>query len=456
MNKTTKRGFALIPVIVAFLAGTTILVFTFVTNGAKWATNRANAHLYTRGSLATAGSIYDVRGKVLAKTVDGRRVFNENRTVCKSTLHIVGDPLGMISTGAHSAYKYRLSGYNLVDGIYTIEKYGRGNDLTLTVSADACAAAWEALGGYKGAVGVFNYQTGALVCCVSAPSFDVNNPPDNLNSLDGVYLNRLFSGVFTPGSTMKIVTSLCALENIPDIMDRTFTCNGSMYVDGSKVVCMGTHGQIGFQTALNKSCNCAFAQIAMELGSDKLMATAQELGFNTSIKADGIQLAISSMDLKGASDLEIAWAGVGQHETLVNPCHMMMIVGAIANGGQGMLPYVLESVDTPKGVTVYVPISRRADISIDPGHAQTLCRLLRSDVTEQYGDNRFPGLQMCGKTGTAELDGQASHSWFVGFSQRGDLPLAVVAVAENAGYGSGVAINAANAAMQSLLKNQIR
>lgn len=456
MNKTTRRGYALIPVILAFLAGTVILIFQFAVHGAAWSSNRANAHLFKSGSLSTAGTIFDTTGKTLAKTVNGKRVFNNSRAVRKATLHVVGDPLGMISTGAHAAYKSKLSGYSFIDGIYSIQKYGRGNDLTLAVSADACAAAWNALGGYNGAVGVFNYKTGALLCSVSAPSFDVNDPPSDPNKLDGVYLNRLFSGVYTPGSTMKIVTALCALENIPDIESRTFTCTGRMQVGGGEVVCMGTHGEIGFQKALNKSCNCAFAQIAQLLGPEKLMATAQSLGFNLPIKTDGIQLAISSFDVRRADALGLSWAGVGQYDTLVNPCHMMMIAGAIAAGGQGVQPYVIRSMQSPSGVTVYKAMTRNSQIVIPAANAQKLRQMLRTNVTEQYGDSRFPNLQMCGKTGTAELDGKTSHSWFVGFSMRDDLPLAVVVVAENAGSGAGVAMSTANAVMQSLLYNKIR
>lgn len=456
MNKTTKRGFVLIPVILAFLAGTCILIYQFAVHGAAWSSNRANAHLFTSGSLSTAGTIYDTTGRTLAVTRNGRRVFSDNRTIRKATLHIVGDPLGMISTGAHSAYKSKLSGYSFIDGIYSIQEYGRGNDLTLAVSADASAAAWNALGGYDGAVGVFNYKTGALLCSVSAPSFDVNDPPKDPDRLNGVYLNRLFSGVYTPGSTMKIVTALCALENIPDIESRTFTCNGRMQVGGGEVVCMDTHGQIGFRQALNKSCNCAFAQIAQLVGKEKLMKTANSLGFNQPLRADGIRLAISTFDVRNADVLGLSWAGVGQYETLVNPCHMMMIAGAIAAGGQGVQPYVIRSMQNPSGMTVYKAMTRNSQIVIPAASAQKLRQMLRSNVTEQYGDNRFPNLMMCGKTGTAELDGKASHSWFVGFSLREDLPLAVVVVAENAGSGSGTAIYTANAVMQSLLKNKIQ
>lgn len=455
MNKTTKRGFALIPIIVLFLLGTAYLIYMFASNGAAWSSNRANAHLFTSGRLSTAGTIYDTTGAKLSWTQDGRRKFNSSRSVRKATLHIVGDPAGVISTGAHSAYKSKLSGYNFIGGIYSLKKYGSGNDLTLAISANASVAALNALNGYNGAVGVYNYKTGALLCSVSAPTYDINNPPSDPDKYDGLYLNRLFSGVYTPGSTMKIVTALCALENIPDIENRTFTCNGKVHIGGGDVICMGTHGEVGFQEALNKSCNCAFAEIAQLLGKEKLMATAKTLGFNMPIKTDGIQLAISTFNVSKADALGLGWAGVGQYETLVNPCHMMMIAGAIANGGQGVSPYVIHSMQSPSGVKVYKAMTRNSAITLNGTCAARLQKLLRSNVTEQYGDKRFPNLQMCGKTGTAELDGKTSHSWFVGFSMREDFPLAVVVVAENAGSGSGVAMNTANAVLQSLLADGI-
>lgn len=455
MNKTTRRGFVLIPVMLAFLVGMGILIYMFAVHGDTWSVNRANSHLFTGGNLSTAGAIYDTSGKTLAKTKNGKRVFSDSKSVRRSTLHIVGDPAGIISTGAHSAYKSKLSGYNFISGIYALKKYGHGNDLTLAVSADASVAALNALNGHNGAVGVYNYKTGALLCSVSVPTYDINNPPSDPDSYDGLYLNRLFSGVYTPGSTMKIITSVCALDNIPDIESRTFTCNGRTKMDGGDVVCMSTHGTITFKQALNKSCNCAFAEIAALCGREKLMATATALGFNTSIRTDGIQLAISTFDVRKASDLNLAWAGIGQYETLVNPCHLMMIAGAIANGGVGVSPYIIRSMKSPSGVTVYKAMTKNSSITVSAATAAKLCTLLRSDVTDQYGDGRFPNLKMCGKTGTAELDGKTSHSWFVGFSLREDFPVAVVCVAENAGSGSGVAMNTANAVLQSLLKNKI-
>ena len=88
-----------------------------------------------------------------------------------------------------------------------------------------------------------------------------------------------------------------------------------------------------------------------------------------------------------------------------------------------------------------------------PETAAKLKKMLRSNVVDKYGEKKFPGLEMCGKTGTAEIDGQKSHSVFAGFSQKDDLPLSVICIAENAGWGSGVAADVSNKVMQYFLKN---
>ncbi len=85
-----------------------------------------HAIVYTSGRITTAGAIYDSAGKTLAKTSDGERLFNSSRSVRKATLHIVGDPAGVISTGVHNVFKSKLSGYSFINGIYTLKRYGGG------------------------------------------------------------------------------------------------------------------------------------------------------------------------------------------------------------------------------------------------------------------------------------------------------------------------------------------
>ncbi len=454
MHKATRRGNILYFLIFAFLAGVGILIYSFIANGQVWATNRANKHIYNSGEIAAAGAVYDRNGEILAQTVDGVRKFNSSVTVRKATLHVVGDSAGIISTGIQSAYKSVLTGYSLTDGVYKLKEYGTGSDMKLTIDAQACKAAYKALGSYKGTIGVYNYKTGEILCMVSTPTYDPENVPDDIDDeekYEGVYLNRFISGVYTPGSTFKVITSACAIENIPDIYTRTFECDGKFKTNYGEIICSKTHGEVDFEEALNKSCNSAFAQIAIELGKEKLTETAVSLGFNSSFKLGQINAAKSTFDITDANDCDLGWAGIGQYTTLVNPYHMMIIMGAVANGGEGVTPYLVKNIISPSG-TEKSGASDDISITMNSTTAEKLKKLLRSNVVNKYGDSSFYGLEMCGKTGTAEVDDGKPHSWFVGFSKRSDMPYAVVTVVENAGAGSGTAMTAANKVLQQLEK----
>lgn len=457
MKTLSRRAWVLYLLAIAFIVGACILFYTFYTNADSWAMKKANRHIYSSGTLTTAGAVYDETGAVLAQTVDGKRTYNKDKDIRISTLHILGDSQGYISTGVQTSYKDVLTGYNFVDGIYDLKKYGKGSDITLTINAELNKAAYEALGNNKGTVGVYNYKTGELLCVVSKPSYDIMNKPtesinnDKTGAYDGVYLNRFFSGVYTPGSTFKVITSACAIDNIPDIDSQTFKCTGEYKVDGSSVKCLSKHGTIGFEKALNQSCNSAFAQIAIQLGAENLTNTVNSLGFGQTYKIGNIRLAKSSFDLTNASELDIGWAGIGQYTTRVNPCHMLMIVGAIANGGTSPMPYFIKSITSPTG-SVKTTQTSYLQPYFSESTAAKLNDMLRSDVVNYYGDGKFSGLKMCGKTGTAEVstdeNGLDPHAWFIGYSQREDLPLAIVVVVENGGGGSSVAIPVASKTMK--------
>lgn len=452
MNTIYKRALVLYALIGAFIIGIGIFVAGIVINGSEWASNRANRHIYSNGTIVNAGKIYDINGVELAKSSDNERVFAKGAAVRKAVLHVVGDTSGFISTGTHHIYRDVLSGYSLVEGIYNLKQTGTGNDVTLNIDSEANRIAYEALGEYDGAVAVYNYKTGQLLCSVSKPTYDIENKPDDLltNEIyDGVFLDKVISGVYTPGSIMKIITAACAIENISDIDSRIFECDGEYEIGNGSVICNDVHGKVNFTEAMNESCNSAFAEISAELGEAKLLATAESMGFNKQLYAKEIRLTKSRFSPSQTSKSELGWAGIGQSTTLVNPAHFLSIMGAVANGGTGYAPDRIRSVGTFSEIVGRVP---ETAVTIKPETAMKLNEMLRSNVEDSYGDRKFRNLQMCGKTGTAQIDGEKSHSWFVGYSQRSDLPLAVVCVAEHAGHGSGVASSVSNKVMQYFLK----
>lgn len=459
MRITSKRALAIYALIGAFLIGLVVLVSSFVVNGETWALKRFNQHLFTGGSLTSAGTIYDTNGVVLARTEGGTRVFNDSRRIRKATLHMVGDTAGFISTGIHSIFRSELTGYNLIDGVYRLMEDGEGNNITLTLNAEVCAAALDALGDRKGTVGVYNYKTGEILCMVSSPTYDPERKPtdidtDKTGKYDGIYLNRFLSGVYTPGSTFKTVTAVSAIDNIPAIFTQKFTCKGKMQTNGGVIYCNkeSGHGTISFEEALNESCNVAFAQIALQLGVEKLTATAEQLGFNQAMKMDGINIAISKFDLAGADERGIGQAGVGQHTTLANPYHMLTIMGAIANNGTPVTPYVVKSIAMPGGLTLRKGSAKTGEAYLSASTASKMVELMRSNTVHSYRDSRFPGgMEICGKTGTAEVGGDKTpHAWFVGFSQNSETPYAFVVVVENGGSGYEQAIPITNKVLAAI------
>lgn len=458
MHNTVKRAFLLLFVVGAFLAGTVILGFSFFRNSEEWATHRANNHLYSGGQISSAGTIYDCNEKILAQTKDNKRFYSTDSAVRKAVLHAVGDTEGFMSTGVHALFETELTGYNIVSGTYYLSKYGIGNDINLTLDSDVCKTAYNALNGRNGTVGVYNYKTGEIICMVSTPTYDPENKPDsdtmNSDKYKAAYLNKFLSASFTPGSTFKIVTSACAIENIPDIYERTFTCDGALEVGATEVICNGKHGKQSFEKALNNSCNSAFAEISIELGKTKMQKTAEKMGLTSSFELDRVPLAKGTADFTKAVDIDMGWAGIGQYTVTANPCMMMTLMGAVANGGEAVRPYYVESITTPKGFSTYKASEKRADeINLSYETAEKLKSLLRSNVVNYYGENAFPGLEMCGKTGTAEVGDEKTgdNAWFVGFSQKKDFPYAIVVLIENSSSSARqVAIPVANTVLQSI------
>lgn len=450
MRNTTKRTYIILFLIGAFFIGLGIMLYTFIVNGDTWVANRGNAHLYSGGELTVAGTIYDRDGETLVSTENGERIYNEDSSVRKATLHVVGDNAGYIATGVQTLYRSNLVGYNFINGIYNTLTDAEGCDIRLTIDAQVSKAAYEAMNGKKGTVVVYNYKTGATVCMVSAPTYDPKYKPsgEELESekYNGVYLNRAISGVFTPGSTFKIVTTVAAIENLPDLYSKKFKCSGKYETGAGEVICNGVHGTVDLEKGLNVSCNSVFAQLANEVGKDALTETVRSLGFAKNVTISKAKAVRSTFDVSQSTALDLGWAGIGQYTTLINPCQMLMLMGAIANDGIAMTPYLVEE----SSEIVDVKNKQNTAVQLSAETADKVKKLMRSNVENYYGDSKFPGLEMCGKTGTAEVEGETSHAWFVGFSQRADLPYAIVVCLENGGWGYNDAVPVANKTMQAL------
>lgn len=446
MKRIGSRASIVYLVIAVFVILTGIYVYKLVADGAKWATYPTNRHLYTDGRLTKSGTITDRNGTVLASNVDGARSYNEEKIIRLATIHTIGDFAGNIATGVNSAYRKELTGFDFINGTYSYKN--GGNDIKLTIDADLCVAARKALGNYSGTVGVYNYKTGEILCMISNPSFDPVNTGSTPQG-DGIYLNRLLSGQYTPGSVFKIVTSISAIENISNVDSMTFTCDKGCEIAGEWVECSENHGSLNFDDALAKSCNAAYAQLALELGEETLYNTANILGFNKEWQMGKVSTKKSIYRKDYPSTVSFAWSAIGQSTDIVNPYHFMMLMGAIANGGETPKPYVVENITTSMGLPAKFDFFEKSEAVLDSATANRIDRMLRYNVTSNYGDDRFPNLEMCGKTGTAQIDNGESTSWFTGYSKSEDKPYAIVVVAEEGGYGITTAGSIANKVLQA-------
>ena len=113
--------------------------------------------------VSSAGTIYDRNGDVLVTSKDGQREYNNSASVRKATLHVVGDPEGYISTGAQTVFRSQLTGYSLLSGLYRSkdeDKNAANYNITLTVDGQLSSTAYQAMGNYRGTIGVYNYKTG--------------------------------------------------------------------------------------------------------------------------------------------------------------------------------------------------------------------------------------------------------------------------------------------------------
>ena len=440
MKKIEQRAVVCGILALLLAAGLGVFLVRYLLNGGDWASSAFNRHLYNTDGQLVVGTVLDRDGDVLSAGEDGKRTYYKDETVRKATLHAVGDLQGNIGTGALNAFADKLTGYNLLNGAFGAD---RGSELYLTIDARYNYEAYQALNGHSGTVVVYNYKTGEILCMVSAPSYDPLHVPKDIETNDrykGAYLNRFLSSTFTPGSVYKTVTLAAALEQLPDIENRTWTCTGSVQIGDETIICSGTHGEQHIGDAFANSCNVAFAQMAEELGADTLKKYTEKAGLTDSYSINGLPTAKSTFDFNGITDGQLGWAGVGQYKDQVNPCSLMVYMGAVANGGKAAKPYLIQKTVSPLGIPSLPHVTTRTGTLISSGTASKMADMMAANVEKTYGTKRFPNMDICAKSGTAEVgEGETPHAWFAGFLRNEDAPYAFVVLVENGGGGSSVA-----------------
>lgn len=436
MNRIGRRAATMWLLIGLLIGGLGFFLYEYATQADKWVMHSGNPHMYAGGNQTVAcGTVVDRDGIPLLALGNGR-TYAADSYIRASLLHWLGDRSGNVDAPVLREYAEELAGFTPVNGIYGYG--GTGTTARLTLSSKVQKVALEAMGDLKGTVAVYNYKTGEILCAVSAPTFDPDHVPDFSADQDGlyvgVYVNRFTQAAYIPGSIFKIVTTAAALEKLPGVEKDTFTCTGIYSIGADRVTCERPHGTVNLKTAMENSCNCYYARLALQLGADTLQNAADRYGVTDSVAFDGVQTVPGNFEALGQEKVELAWAAIGQHRDQINPCAFLTFVGAIAAGGQGVKPHIMARV----GDYTAVPAAQERIMSEET--AKQMKVLMRNNVKSNYGDEHFHGLQVCAKSGTGQVDGQRPNATFAGFVADEAYPLAFIVMMENAGYGKQICV----------------
>jgi peptidoglycan glycosyltransferase len=347
-----------------------------------------------------------------------------------------------------------------------------GGDVVLTLDAATQEAAMTGLEGVTGAVVALDPSTGAILAMGSTPTYD----PNQLSSHDAAAvdqyaaglesaepdprLNRAISDNYPPGSIFKVIVSAAALSSgdytpdtvipAPDLLTLPGTSTTLENFNGSR--CDAAQEQPLIR-ALTISCNTAFALLGIELGEDRVRDMAEAFGM------DGEGLSIP-METEGStvgeieSDAALGQSSIGQRDVRVTPLQAAMIAAGVANDGTLMTPYLVDQLRAPDLTVIEQTDPDEFSEPVSPEVADQLTEMMVSVVENGSGRAaRIPGVEVAGKTGTAQVrEGVPDHNWFIGFAPADDPKIAVaVFVANGGGTGGDVSAPIARQVMQAYL-----
>ncbi|MEU6790696.1 penicillin-binding protein 2 [Nonomuraea wenchangensis] len=334
----------------------------------------------------------------------------------------------------------------------------KGANVEVTINPKAQKAAYDALrqSGKRGAVIAIEPKTGAILAMVSLPTYDptelsgtdkgkVFSRYDELaKAKDQPLLNRAIGQTYPPGSTFKVVTMAAYLEDDPDRgPDTTVDAPQNLPLPNTNIslpnyggAACGS-GSVTLTYALERSCNTPFGKMGMELGYDKMNEQTEKFGMGTQI---GVPMSVAQSDFGKEEDkAALAMASIGQRSNRMTPLQMAMIAAGIANNGTVMKPYLVNKITDAKGDTIDEADPDELTDAVSEETAGKLRQMMVSVVQNGTANlAQVPGVQVAGKTGTAETaDGQPPHAWFISFAPADDPKIALAVIVESGAANVG-------------------
>jgi peptidoglycan glycosyltransferase len=456
VNAPIFRLFALFVVLFAVL-----IAFT-----SRWAVfgapalrdNKLNSRVVIEQQKIKRGVIRADDGTVLAGSVrKPGDIFGRRYPTGK----LFGQPVGFDDVqfgraGLERFYNDQLTGERnefagIVDSLS--KKVQVGDDLDTTLDPKAQKAAFDGLAGRKGAVVAMDVKTGAVRALAANPQFDPAQP--NKNQFD-----LATQGLFPPGSTFKTVTATAALDSGRYEPGSKVSGKNGKVISGTPLRNFGGEdfGDVDLTFALTHSINTVWAEVGVKVGRSTMADYMERFGFGSKPPMDfpDDQMSISGSYRKGkvisetSRFVDVGRTAIGQALLLVTPLQMASVAQTIGNGGLRMEPRLVKQVVDPDGRTVEEPLPKEAERVMSTGTAAKLTAMMKQVVKEGTGTAAaLEGVEVAGKTGTAELDINAGINdlWFIGFTPK----VAVAVVLDHLqGQGGTVAAPVAKQVLQAL------
>lgn len=476
MTKELRRlSILMVMMFIALFASTSVIQVVLAPQLAENPENRRavyDSYEVQRGSIL-------VDGTAIATSVPADDLYSWQRTYADADMWapVTGyyNPVLNSRTNLEQAMNSALAGTSGEQFIQRIEQIisgqpPRGSNIELSLDATVQRAAYDALQGLQGAVIAIEPSTGRILAMATSPSFDTNTlAVHDANSVDAAYNalqsdpsrpmdDRAIAGNLNPpGSTFKLVVASAALASGDYTPESTLPNPGSFTLPGTSTAISNAGGgtcgpgeEVTIADALRLSCNIPMAELAVRVGGEAIRTEAEKYGFNRSfemVSGSPSWSSTASQYPPPTDDARLALSGFGQGDVRATPLQMAMVSAGIANGGIVMNPRMVDQIIAPDLTVEQTFDSSEFGRALDADLAAEMVTMMVANVSDgAAGGARIDGVEVAGKTGTAENGDDPYTLWFTGFAPADDPQVAVAVVVENGGgqgqSGSGDTIAA--------------
>ena len=422
----------------------------------------------------------------------------DEATIKRDPYYRMGDYIG--KSGIEKSYEQYLRGkkgvkvelvdvYGMPKGSYADGRYDTlpvpGEAITCTIDADLQQLAEELMAGKIGSVVAIEPATGEILVMASSPSYDPdklvgrdlgNNYMELLRNPRHPLFNRAVMSRYPPGSTFKVVNGLIGLEEGVSRPEDYHPCSGG-YTVGRGVKCHTHYSPMNLVQATANSCNAYFCYVFRDIldnrqyggiakgGFDMWYDYVRSFGFGRKLESDFWDELAGYVPTKEFYDrryrsrwnsLTVISLAIGQGELGVTPLQLANLGATIANRGHYYIPHVVKKIAGRDSIDAR--FYRKNYTKVDPKYFEPIVEGMWEGVNVAGTGGRayVPGLNICGKTGTAQNPNGADHSTFLCFAPRYDPKIVVSVYVEHGGFGGSAAAPIASLLIEQYLTDTIR